>query len=174
MVKYQKNDGVFTKIVGTHKMKDAYDIFLKNCDKYTMEEVQDLRIFVDHYKSLINENKFNIRLLCKLEEVIMQLRQLEDLKLSSNVKFRIGGRNNEYVYAYALFYRHGMTRNDISDIVGKVEDLGTDIEVLYNDEELIRLGQIRLEDKMMEGISITRREVTKLLNKKFGRTNNID
>jgi hypothetical protein len=103
----------------------------------------------------------------------MQLRQLEDLKINTNVKFRIGGRGNEYVYAYALFYRHGMSRNDISDIVGKVEDLGTDIDVLYNDSELVHLGQIRLEDKMMEAISITRREVTQLLKEKFGRTKNI-
>jgi hypothetical protein len=66
-----------------------------------------------------------------------------------------------------------MSRNDISDIVGKVEDLGTDIDVLYTDADLMHLGQIRLEDKMMEAISITRREVTQLLKEKFGRTKNI-
>jgi hypothetical protein len=173
MVKYQKNDGVFTKIVGSHKMKDAYETFMKNSEKYRDTEVSDLHNFMDHYKTLINEHKFDIQLLAKLEEIIMQLRQLEDLKINNNVKFRIGGRGNEYVYAYALFYRHGMSRNDISDIVGKVEDLGTDIDVLYNDSELMHIGQIRLEDKMMEGISITRREVTQLLKEKFGRTKNI-
>jgi hypothetical protein len=174
MVKYQKNDGVFTKIVGSNKMKDAYESFIKNCEKYRENDVHDLRVFMQHYKTLINEHKSDIQLLCKLEEIIMQLRQLEDLKLSSNVKFRIGGRNNEYVYAYALFYRHGMSRNDISDIVGKVEDLGTDIDVLYEDSSLVRMGQISLEGKMMDGISNTRREVTQLLKEKFGRTNNID
>lgn len=173
MVKYQKNDGVFTKIVGSHKMKDAYESFIKNCERYKNDGVEDLHIFMDHYKSLINEHKSDIQLLCKLEEIIMQLRQLEDVKLNSNVKFRIGGRGNEYVYTYALFYRHGMSRNDISDIIGKVEDLGTDIEKFYESDELIRMGRIRLEDKMMESISNTRREVTQLLKEKFGRTKNI-
>lgn len=174
MVKYQKNDGVFTKIVGSHRMKDAYETFIKNCEKYRTEDAEDLNIFMDHYKKIIKQNKSDIQLLCKLEEIVMQLRQLKDLKQSSNVKFRIGGRNNEYVYAYALFYRHGMSRNDISDIVGKVEDLGTDIDILYDNSELVHMGQIRLEDKMMDGISITRREVSQLLKEKFGRTNIID
>ena len=173
MVKYQKNDGVFTKIVGSHKMMNAYDSFIKNCEKYRSTEITDIQNFLQHYKQLIAEHKSDIHLLCKLEEIIMQLRQLEDLKTNSSVKFRIGGRGNDYVYAYALFYRHGMTRNDISDIVGKVEDLGTDIDALYDDEELMHLGQIRLEDKMMDGISITRREITQLLQEKFGSIKNI-
>ena len=172
MIKYQKNDGAFTKMAATSKLKSWYEVFLINSEKYAQQSCEDIEFFVDHYKSILEANKSDLELLTKLEEVIMQLRSLEDLRREKNVKFRVGGRGNEYVYAYANFYRHGMSRNDIAEIVGKAEELGANIDGLGQNTNLCRLAQMQLEDKMMDIIRNTRTEVNQLLNKKFGSIKN--
>lgn len=59
--------------------------------------------------------------LAKLEEIIMQLRAID--KVEDHLKFYIGGRNSEYVYAFAPFYRSNVNNKHISDIIGKADEL---------------------------------------------------
>ena len=102
------NDGVFTKIVGTRTTKSSYDLFVEQEKLFSPTDDQ-LTEFTGKYNKLINENKELFQLLSSMEEVIMQLRSLE--VLDKNIKYSVGGRNREYIYARVPFYRHGHNKN---------------------------------------------------------------
>ena len=172
MVKYNKSDGVFTKIVGTDRKKSSYDVFLENGKKY-LKDHQQLQEFTGIYAQLISMNNDSFELLSKLEELILQYRHLEDFKSNEQLKFSVGGRDNAYVYCYTKFYRHGHIREDIKEILGKTDVYGADHHNFIGNPELVSRARTLLERKMDETIRITEQEFNKLLEKKFGNINNI-
>lgn len=166
MVKYNKSDGVFTKIVGTDRKKSSYDVFLSNGNKYPQDGM--LQEFSGIYHQLVEMNKDTFELLCKLEEVILQYRYLEDFRNSNEIKFTVGGRDNAYIYCYTKFYRHGHIREDIKEILGKTEVYGADHHKFVGNSELVERAKTFLEKSMLATIRITEQDVNKLLIKKFG------
>ena len=171
MVKYQKNDGVFTKIFGTDRQKHMFDIFLANGKKYS-DENADLKEFTGIYHQLVEMNKGSLELLSKVEELIMQCRHLEDFKNSGTMKFSMAGRDNSYIYCYAKFYRHGYVRDELKEIVGKTEIYGDQVDKFSGNPDLMRRAASVLEKSMIENIRITRQQVNKLLENKFGNKQN--
>jgi hypothetical protein len=164
------NDGVFTKIVGTREKKSAYEQFVDYGKNFSPTDA-DLLEFTGKYEQLVKSNKDDLELLSCLEELIMQLRALD--KLEQNVKYSIGGRNSEYIYAYALFYRHNHTKKDIREIVGKTEIHGSDPAMFLGNSELKTRAVVYLSIKMGEVIHRNREYVNNLLENKFGSITNI-
>ena len=104
-------------------------------------------------------------LLAKLEEVIMQLRALE--KVEQHIKYYIGGRNSEYVYVFAPFYRSSVNNKHISEIIGKTEELGTDLKRFDSDWYRTKAADY-LKNKMMDVVNNNIKNVENILQEKFG------
>ena len=157
------NDGVFTKIVGTRTTKSSYDLFVEQEKLFSPTDDQ-LTEFTGKYNKLINENKELFQLLSSMEEVIMQLRSLE--VLDKNIKYSVGGRNREYIYARVPFYRHGHNKKTITDIVSKVEVHGNEMVEFPN--ILQSRAQTYLAMKMRAVIDTNIENVDNLYTKMFG------
>ena len=156
-------DGVFSKNSSTKKRTSAYDQFINHRKSFAQEQSQ-LYKFTCKYEQLIKEHSNTFDLLAKLEEVIMQLRSLE--KVEDHIKFYVGGRNSEYVYAFAPFYRSNVSNKNISDIIGKAEDLDE-----RNLEEYKPKAAAYLKNKMVEIVNNNIKDVENILQKKFGENN---
>ena len=157
------NDGVFTKIVGTRTTKSSYDLFVEQ-EKLFSPEDEQLTEFTGKYNKLINDNKELFQLLSSMEEVIMQLRSL--YVLNENIKYSVGGRNREYIYARAPFYRHGHDKKTITDIVSKVDIHGNEMVEFPN--ILQSRAQTYLAMKMRAVIDTNIENVDNLYTKMFG------
>lgn len=166
MVKYQKNNGVFTKIIGTDRKKHLYDIFLASGEKYQVND--QIKEFTGIYEQLVKMNEDSFIVISRLEELIMQLRHLDDFRSSGTVKFSVGGTNNNFIYGYTKFYRHGYQREDFKVIVGKTEIYGADHRKFVGNSELVDRAKRLLENGMNETIRNTEQLVDNLLQKKFG------
>lgn len=139
------NDGVFTKIVGTREKLSGYQQFIDYGKRFANGN-SELVEFTGKYIDLVDKIKPSIEELSKVEEIVMQMRALENLE--QNVKYSIGGRNNEYIYAYALFYRHDHIKKDIREIVGKTEVYGTEMEEFPGNLDLSNRAITSLERAM--------------------------
>ena len=157
------NDGVFTKIVGTRTTKSSYDLFIEQGKLFSPTDDQ-LTEFTGKYSKLIDANKELFQLLSSMEEVIMQLRSLD--VLGQNIKYSVGGRNREYIYARAPFYRHGHNKKTITDIVSKVELHGNEMVEFPN--ILQSRAQTYLAMKMRAIIDTNIENVDNFSTKLFG------
>lgn len=167
MVKYQKNDGVFTKIVGTSKKKNLYDVFLQNGEDQLKGNDQ-IQKFSGIYRIMVERYKEDMECLAKVEELIMQYRHYDEFIKKPNIRFSIGGKDNKYIYAYVNFYRHGYIRPDIKEIVGKTEIYGADHRKFSGNGELITRAVRFLDRTMNETIRNTEEDADKLIENKFG------
>lgn len=161
------NDGVFTKIVGTDKTKSSYDLFIKYGESFSQDDLR-LQEFTGKYSDMIDSMRNDFELLSEMEQLIMQMRALD--KLEENIKYSIGGRNNEYIYAYTLFYRHNHEKKDIREIVGKTSDYGADLSNFPGNESLKTRATVYLAIKMGEVIHRNREYILEKLENKFGNT----
>lgn len=159
------NDGVFTKIVGTDKTKSSYELFIKYGESFSQDDLQ-LAEFTGKYTNMIQLMKNDFELLSELEQLIMQMRAVN--KLEENIKYSIGGRNNEYIYAYALFYRHNHEKKDIREIVGRTSDYGAVLSKFPGNETLKTRATVYLAIKMSEVIHRNREYILEKLENKFG------
>jgi len=157
------NDGVFTKIVGTRTTKSSYNLFIEQQKLFSPTDDQ-LTEFIGKYSKLIDANKELFQLLSSVEELVMQLRSLD--KLNHNIKYSVGGRNSEYIYARAPFYRHGHNKKTITDIVSKVEVHGNEMVEFPN--ILQSRAQTYLAMKMRAVIDTNIENVDNLYTKMFG------
>jgi hypothetical protein len=157
------NDGVFTKIVGTRITKSSYDLFIEQQKLFSPTD-DELTEFTGKYSKLIDANKELFQLLSSVEELVMQLRSLD--KLNHNIKYSVGGRNSEYIYARAPFYRHGHNKKTITDIVSKVEVHGNEMVEFPN--ILQSRAQTYLAMKMRAVIDTNIENVDNLYTKMFG------
>jgi len=159
------NDGVFTKIVGTRTTKSSYDLFIEQGKLFSPTDDQ-LTEFSGKYSKLIDANKELFELLSCMEEVIMQLRSLD--VLNKNIKYSIGGRNSEYIYARAPFYRHDHNKKNITEIVGKTEVYGSALSEFPGNEELKTRAITYLSMKMKSIIDTNMENVDNFSTKLFG------
>lgn len=159
------NDGVFSKIIGTRTTKSTYDLFIEQQKLYSPTDDQ-LTEFTGKYTKLINVNKELFQLLSSIEELVMQLRSLD--KLEDNVKYSIGGRNNEYIYARASFYRHDHDKKTITDIIGKTEVYGSALSNFSGNEDLRTRAVTYLAIKMNDVIQTNTEYVDNLYTEMFG------
>ena len=152
-------EGVFTNIVGTSSEISTYNQFINQGeDLYISKELQDL---TDTYVKLVNESKNTFEQLASLEEIIMQMRikeNLDDIKLSLV---------REYIYARTPFYRKDKKAKDVRVIVDKIEfhpQVGTNIEILFGNEEFMARAKEKLVQSMDSEIKENIRLLKQMLN----------
>jgi hypothetical protein len=167
-LKFQ-NDGVLSKIVGTRKTKSQCDLFIDQSKFYSPTDA-NLAEFTGKLTRLYDENKERFHLMSSIEEVIMQLRALD--KLQENIKFSIGGRNSEYIYARVPFYRHNHEKKTITEIIGKTEVYGITLSEFPGNKDLMARAMFHLSIKMRGVIHSNIEYVDNLFEKIFGDVKN--
>jgi len=128
-------NGVFVDIVGTDNERSSYDIFM---DLESKNKSKGLNGFLKEYKKIITENKTMFEQLSRLEEIIMQMRSVEnvdDIKLSLV---------REYIYARCSFFRMGKTSKDIRVIVDNIEFWDNDVDNLFGNEKFMEKAKNKL------------------------------
>lgn len=138
-------NGVFIDLIGSDTQVPSYDVFTnyentnknKKLSKYTKE-----------YKDLITKHKSTIIRMASLEEIIMQLRSVEELN-TNTIKLSLV---RDYIYARAPFFRIGKVTKDIRIIVDRSEFWTTDLDSLLTNQEFMNKAQKKLLDAMNEEI----------------------
>lgn len=138
-------NGVFIDLIGSDTQVPSYDVFTnyentnknKKLSKYTKE-----------YKDLITKHKSTIIRMASLEEIIMQLRSVEELN-TNTIKLSLV---RDYIYARAPFFRVGKVTKDIRIIVDRSEFWTTDLDSLLTNQEFMNKAQKKLLDAMNEEI----------------------
>lgn len=150
----QTIDGVFVNIVGDSSQISSYDKFIGYGSGIRLTE--DINQFTSEYSKLISENKATFWKLSKLEEIIMQLRTMENI---DDVKLSLV---REYIYARCPFYRKDKTSKDIRVIVDKSEFHGTDMDKLAKNKDFMKKAEEKLKKAMEVEIQENIREYHKM------------
>jgi len=140
-------NGVFIDLIGSETQLPSYDVFTnyentnknKKLSKYTKE-----------YKGLITQHKSTIIRMAQLEEIIMQLRSIEELD-ANNIKLSLV---RDYIYARAPFFRLGKVTKDIRIIVDRSEFWSTDLDSLLTNDAFMNKAKKKLLDAMNEEVSV--------------------
>lgn len=148
-------DGVFIDLIGDETQISSYDKFI-NYGKEIKSKNSDLLSLTKEYKNIIGKNKGTINKLAKLEEVIMQLRCIEDL---SEIKLSLV---RDYLYARTPFYRLGKANKDIRIIVDRHEFWSTDLNELGTNKEFMSKANEKLTAAMLSELQENISEYRKL------------
>lgn len=148
--------GVFGEILSIGNDKGSYESFIdKSMDVNNPYYDKFKSIFVD----LFNQNKYEIKIFSDIEEVIIQLRCLENIK--SEIKLFT---MREYIYARTTFYRKGIKSNDIRTIVGRTDINGDDVNKLQKDPEFMSYSISKLSNVMNDVILNNIKKLSKNTN----------
>lgn len=147
-------EGVFSEMIGTDKTISNYEKFLNNGKD--LKVGKELQKFTNEYRSLIDNNKITFDQLAKLEEIIMQLRSLEN---NDVIKLSLV---REYIYARSPFFRMGRESKDIRVIVGTSDNYGDNIYKLFNNQDFIDTAKEKLRKAMNDEVSINIEEYEKI------------
>jgi len=150
-------NGVFVDIVGTDNERSSYDIFM---DLESKNKSKDLNGFLREYRTLITENKTTFEQLSRLEEIIMQMRSMENI---NDIKLSLV---REYIYARCSFFRMGKTSKDIRVIVDNVEFWETDMSNLFGNEKFMEKAKKKLIAAMTTEIETNIETYKTLYNEK--------
>lgn len=163
--------GIFTELNETAIRKSAFNVFIESEDistdvtlekseignirKKAFVQLQDLK---DEYIKIIQDAKVKelFDKLEKLETAIVQHRSLlvTDVKLTLLNQKR-GGSETSYVVARAPFYNPNNIKAEIRAYLGKVEELGNDLNKLTNDKDFMKIAELELVKSMKEFIIST-------------------
>lgn len=144
-------NGVFIDLIGSDTHVPSYDVFL-NVGNSIKSKNKNLNKFTKEYQDMITKNKSTIVRMAKLEEIIMQMRSVEEL---DEIKLSMV---RKYIYARAPFYRMGKISKDIRIIVDKVEFWSSDLKRLHNNEIFMNKAKSKLIEAMTEEINNNIRE----------------
>ena len=136
-------NGVFTNIVGNQYEFPTYDTFIKSQDSLNKPS-KTLSNFLKEYKNLILKNKPTFERMANLEDVIMQIRILENFN-PNDIKFNIV---REYIYARIPFHRRDKEVKDVRVIVGLIHNFGSNIDDFYINSEFMDLTIKKIKDSM--------------------------
>lgn len=149
MGRINKNiSGVFTDIVGDTNKYPLYDTFIKTQD-YLKKPSKDLKKYLSEYESLVTKNKHIFEKMANLENVIMQIRAIENFR-PYEIKFNIV---RQYINARIPFYRRDKKAKDIRVIAGLVDVYGTNIDEYYKNPEFMEITRNKLMDSMFSIIT---------------------
>ena len=149
--------GVFIDIVGTPNQISQYQQFINR------GSVEDTKVneFLSTYTSLVSKHKETFEELAALEEIIIQMRIMENL---SDIKLSLV---RDYIYARTPFYRKSNTAKDIRVIVDKLEfhpEGRENLANLFGKGEFMKRAREKLVDAMSNEIVSNINEL-KLLHK---------
>ncbi len=150
-------NGVFVDIVGTDNERSSYDIFM---DLESKNMSKDLNGFLREYKSIITKNKTMFEQLARLEEIIMQMRSIENI---DDIKLSLV---REYIYARCSFFRMGKTSKDIRVIVDNIEFWDNDVDKLFANEKFMEKAKNKLVYAMTNEINSNIETYKTLYNEK--------
>ena len=144
MIRHPKHvNGVFTEVVGSDKEISKFEIFLNSSPKDPSTELVNLNI--------VSKWKGNFESVALLEELILQLRSMENL---SEIKLSIV--RDEYIYARSPFYRRGGSTKDIRVIVGRTDIDGDDLNRLSKDIKFMEVCQRKIKTAMGSVIAMNK------------------
>jgi hypothetical protein len=133
-------EGVFVDIVGTSSEHSSYDMFIKN--EGPINPSRELKSYLTQYKAIITKEKTTFEKLSRLEEIIMQLRSMENI---DDIKLSLV---REYIYARCPFYRNDKKSKDIRIIVDNVEFWDPNMEILLSNPEFM----VKAKDKLLKAM----------------------
>lgn len=158
-----KIEGVFNDLVGSDSQISQYDKFINYGKENSTDDDSTLSLMTGEYENLIKKNKNAFIKLAKAEEIILQLRSIENLgdTDTSDVKLSLV---REYVYARSPFFRKGKTSKDIRVIVDKIDNWGGEgsFEQLNNNFRFMSSAITKLKSVMTEEVNENIREFKKL------------
>lgn len=136
-------NGVFVDIVGTDNERSSYDVFM---DIGPKNRSANLNGYLIEYHTIIRDNKTMFERLARLEEIIMQIRSMENI---TDIKLSLV---REYIYARCSFFRTGKTSKDIRVIVDNVEFWDSEVSNLFGNERFMTKAKNKLIDAMTNEI----------------------
>lgn len=137
-------EGVFTDLIGGPNEISSYEVFLR--DQPTDTKSNDLKGYIENYKTIVTRNKNQFYKLAMLEEIIMQMRIKENL---DGIKLT---RVREYIYARCPFYRREKTAKEIRVIVDNAEFWKEDVDQLMYNKEFMNKARTKLSVAMEKEI----------------------
>lgn len=152
----KSTEGVFTDIVGDSTQISSYDAFVNYGTTLSGTSSKDLKKFTKLYSDLIMANKNTFMKLSKLEEVIMQMRSMENI---DDIKLSLV---REYIYARSPFFRKGKLSKDIRVIVDKSEFYEDSIEDLPKNKAFMDKATEKLKKAMTMEIMENIHELEKI------------
>lgn len=148
-------NGVFVDIVGTDNERSSYDIFM---DIGPKNRSTNLNGYLIEYHTIIRDNKTMFEQLARLEEIIMQIRSMENI---TDIKLSLV---REYIYARCSFFRTGKTSKDIRVIVDNVEFWHSDMKKLSGQKDFMDKAKKKLIDAMTNEIETNIETYNRLYN----------
>jgi len=138
--------GVFVNIVGNSNEFPTYDSFIKDGDKLSSSHT--LKKYTQRYNNIITQNEEIFNTLANLEEIILQMRVMENLDVSQ-IKLSV---TRGYIYARCPFYRREHVANNVTAIVGLTDIHGDHMDLLMYDPEFMNKALSKLKQVMEEDI----------------------
>ncbi len=146
MNKYPKHvNGVFTEIVGSDKEISKFELFLMASPEGTSS---DLTKLTGTYKNIVTQWKSNFETVAVLEELILQMRSMENLS-----EIKLSKVRDEYIYARSPFFRRGGSTKDIRVIVGRTDINGKELNALAQDITVMEQDKRKIKTAMNEVIT---------------------
>ncbi len=151
----KKTEGVFTDIVGDMNEVSSYNEFTNQKD---LDKTKNLKVLTGMYKGIINVNNPTFEQLSHLEEIILQLRAIE------NMDIKVSILRNEYIYVRTPFYRRSKNIKDIRTIIENPEFKGEQVTNLLGNDKFITISKKKLRSMMVENINENISEYKKIYN----------
>jgi len=141
--------GVFVNIVGNSNEFPTYDRFIKEGDNMSSSHV--LKNYTKKYNDIVIQHEETLHTLANLEEIILQMRVMENLNVSQ-IKLSV---TRGYIYARCPFYRREHVANNITSIVGLTDIYGDNMDILMDDPEFMNKTLSKLKQTMKEDIELS-------------------
>ena len=140
MSKFKHIRGAFIDLIGDTGSYTEPEKFLINNPSKASSELQFLTTV---YQNTVDRISEKLNYLARLEELILQIRAMEDL---SEIKLSIV--RGEYIYARSPFLRIDSSTKDLRVIVGKIEEFGKNLEELEKNPIFILKAKLKLIKSM--------------------------
>lgn len=144
MSKQKHTKGAFIDLIGDPYSYSEMAKFVINSPLPASEELKSL---TKVYSNSVDQITDKLNYLAKLEELILQMRAMENL-----VEIKLSIVRDDYVYARSPFLRIGSSTKDLRIIVGKTDSLGNDLEKLEKDDVFMERAKRKMKESMKEMI----------------------
>ena len=144
MSKQKHTKGAFIDLIGDPYSYSEMAKFVINSPSPASEELKSL---TKVYSNSVDQITDKLNYLAKLEELILQMRAMENL-----VEIKLSIVRDDYVYARSPFLRIGSSTKDLRIIVGKTDSLGNDLEKLEKDDVFMERAKRKMKESMKEMI----------------------
>jgi hypothetical protein len=154
MLKLKHVNGAFINLMNDQNSCSEPEKFIINSPSIESRQLKTLTMmYNNNVESVIDR----ISYLAKLEELILQLRALENLK-----EIKLSIVRDRYIYARSPFLKIGSSTKDHRIIVGKTEYLGNDLNQLSQDRNFMDYVKLKMEKSMKTLIIKTAQKIPSL------------